>query len=413
MKSLNVKVVIDRLICNDEGDGSGNSEPYIWAIFFKLDGKTAQIVNNKLEGIKKPNQPIELHFSKGSHTNLTSAAIDIDKDGMDEGDNIPIPSDVGTWQTTLKSIDSPHPFNPNLTIEIPGIVGVFYLLMEEDQITNSAIEVGHQVLNSFFEEKLNKFACNIDLLELINEAQEINSIPSAEDVFGVLLKKFKSLESVLREEGKSVVIEAVKNEMNLIEKIGAFVDPDDSYGGQTILFTQQQLIDIPHREFSKELPERTESISGGGFEFASDGEYVVTGYFQAKAALDIDKFNIIPAAKKIYIKSTIKHFTNEVEESFIRAIVGEDKGKPFIIDYKTAIKLILSGEKKFYILGDSGTEKNAVEIVVQKATKKNGIPYLKTKRSKNSLQNLWNLPDFDIDKWENVPTKEKYTKVNS
>ena len=52
-KSLDVSLVLDHIQCIDEGDGPGLAEPYLWTLFFKIDGTSVQPV-------KLPNPPLML-----------------------------------------------------------------------------------------------------------------------------------------------------------------------------------------------------------------------------------------------------------------------------------------------------------------------------------------------------------------
>ena len=35
---LKLRLELDRILCHDEGDGWGNAEPYLWTVFFEVDG---------------------------------------------------------------------------------------------------------------------------------------------------------------------------------------------------------------------------------------------------------------------------------------------------------------------------------------------------------------------------------------
>src|SRR5690606_18885974 len=82
METLNVVLKLNQIICHDEGDGPGSAEPYLWAIFFKIDGLSVQQNGVSLVG------EAEFRFSQGSHENLPNHDVD-------PGEVIQIPSAVG------------------------------------------------------------------------------------------------------------------------------------------------------------------------------------------------------------------------------------------------------------------------------------------------------------------------------
>ena len=43
MNTLDVHLKMNNLHCYDEGDGPGSAEPYLWTVFFKIDGDTAVV----------------------------------------------------------------------------------------------------------------------------------------------------------------------------------------------------------------------------------------------------------------------------------------------------------------------------------------------------------------------------------
>ena len=45
MNDLKIDLKLDRVHCHDEGDGPGNAEPYLWTVFWKVDGETV-VVNS-------------------------------------------------------------------------------------------------------------------------------------------------------------------------------------------------------------------------------------------------------------------------------------------------------------------------------------------------------------------------------
>jgi hypothetical protein len=48
MATTAVNIMLRNIHCSDEGDGPGSAEPYLWTVFFKVDGDTASAVSDYL-----------------------------------------------------------------------------------------------------------------------------------------------------------------------------------------------------------------------------------------------------------------------------------------------------------------------------------------------------------------------------
>src|SRR4051812_1199534 len=73
MEPLFVEFNIDKLKCIDEGDGSGDAEPYLWIVFFKFDGDTVVVDNTNGFMLKGTATVIG---TPGDHGNLGVAEVD-------------------------------------------------------------------------------------------------------------------------------------------------------------------------------------------------------------------------------------------------------------------------------------------------------------------------------------------------
>lgn len=286
MNSYKVNIVLDRLICHDEGDGAGNAEPYIWAAFFKIDNDTAEIIDSVIYGRIDKEKPVQVHFSLGSHNNLSSQFIDIAADGMDAGDNIPIPETVGTWSTTLKPTSIPNPDNNNEQIPLPGVAGVLYMLLEEDNVTDFASSEGHKAFNQFFEDKLNYFFRSIDFPKIFDAAKTKKNPgenPDSKDLFTVILEKVKEFKKEIRDEGEAVVKSAVISHTWPWELLPLAYDKDDTLGDDLQIISNIELDETAAatKNFTITWGATPGQIGGGGLAPASDGIFTITGYFAA------------------------------------------------------------------------------------------------------------------------------------
>ena len=138
MNDLKVDLKLDRIHCYDEGDGPGDAEPYLWTVFWKVDGDTV-VVNT--DG---PAPPFVQGFptvvgTPGNHGNLGTSDVD-------EGDDVSIPAIIGEYHTTMKPIPLTTPFGS--VTDVGGMLGCVVVLMEEDFTSDDAIQRGHEALDS-------------------------------------------------------------------------------------------------------------------------------------------------------------------------------------------------------------------------------------------------------------------------
>lgn len=128
-------IALDQLVCHSEGDGSGNAEPYIWPVFFKVDGETFSVTDIGLIG-----SPTVVSTS-GHHGNLGTRNVNA-------GDIVQIPPGVGRFQTDLKPIKILDPGKRALAgrDSLPGVVGVVAVVMEEDGFPANIARSGYDAL---------------------------------------------------------------------------------------------------------------------------------------------------------------------------------------------------------------------------------------------------------------------------
>lgn len=94
---LNLTIQLNSIHCIDEGDGPGTAEPYIWILFYKIDGDTVRFGNEDDIGEQLLRGAVTVERRNGAHGNLLI-------DDVDEGDSISIPTTIGRWETVLQPI---------------------------------------------------------------------------------------------------------------------------------------------------------------------------------------------------------------------------------------------------------------------------------------------------------------------
>ena len=124
---MKTTVRLNSIYVHDEADGSGNAEPFLWPLYFKIDLETVlftRMAKTKLGQGETWDDIWDkislddifwLHMPSGAHVNIGG--------NVDEGDTIQIPKSVG--EATFKMI--PYPKDPSWTQ-----VGCIAVLLEED-----------------------------------------------------------------------------------------------------------------------------------------------------------------------------------------------------------------------------------------------------------------------------------------
>jgi len=222
---------LQKIIVDDDGEAIGGSEPYVWPIFFKVDGEndnvTASIkindsgVSLSLDGIPTVESP------KKSHGNLNLSGGQVSAPSRA---TIKVPKKVGRFKTTLTPIpvtisvdqdslvaavidqgaillddiintisgDSICPPAPDNTSDIlgnvitefvtervgglPGLFGGIYLLMEEDFTTDGTAEKGRKALKKVFKK---------ELTDTVIPSISLDSISPDNDVINEIKKKIE------------------------------------------------------------------------------------------------------------------------------------------------------------------------------------------------------------------------------
>ena len=231
MASTNIAISLYELFCFHGADSDGDSEPYLWAIFFAVDGTT--ITQDPVNVGKLAGAP-QYYFSPGSHGNLGSS--------ISTGATLRIPAGVGTWKTTIAPITLSL---PNLgDYQVPPVAGLVAVLMEENDTPNEDIEVGHQALNTYVQNTINAFIAGIDLGAIAGQVQEIlvgNSSLAGDPVAtqaaaqaaveSIFSSQMATVQSTLQATAQAVTFFAIFQSLGLGGEILSAISSDE-YQGQ-------------------------------------------------------------------------------------------------------------------------------------------------------------------------------------
>lgn len=205
--TLNVHMQLDRIRCIDEGDGIGSAEPYLWAVFFKIDGEKAYVTSDfKLAGA-----PITKN-TYGNHENLPNHDVD-------PGEVINIPASLGgSWDTNLIPLPLNQPVG-NMR-NTAAAMGCIVVMLEEDNTPNSAVANGHIALNHAVEDELARL---IPTLGIAKRTPTDADIQGMKDRIGAAVKK------------------AIKDKVSVADWILGGGNMDDQIGSEVFLFSTSDL----------------------------------------------------------------------------------------------------------------------------------------------------------------------------
>jgi hypothetical protein len=212
MNDLKVDLKLDRIHCYDEGDGPGDAEPYLWTVFWKVDGDTVMV---NTDG---PAPPFVQGFptvvgTPGNHGNLGTSDVD-------EGDDVSIPAIIGEYHTTMKPIPLTTPFGS--VTDVGGMLGCVVVLMEEDFTSDDAIQRGHEALDSSVRDRLAEV---VGSLSITKPEPTDEDIAAVSDQIGEAVKK------------------AIGDGVSVLSWIAGWGNMDDQIGSAVFRFSHKQLQD--------------------------------------------------------------------------------------------------------------------------------------------------------------------------
>ena len=211
---LQVDISLDHIHCYKQSDW-GSAEPYLWTIYFKIDGDTVVMGDDLfLHGTAT------VVTTPGSHGNLGDTDVD-------EGDDVPVPSAIGEFQTTLKPIPVPSFLGVD---DVGGVVGVAVVLMEEDWVSDSGAEAGHAALNTFVQQAIDQLIPTLGV--------------SNPDVTDAEI-------AALTAHAADAVSDAVASAQGFWRNVASWLNGDDELGAKTFTFSHDSLAADAFQNFSQ------------------------------------------------------------------------------------------------------------------------------------------------------------------
>jgi hypothetical protein len=360
----NYSSILSSIRCIDEADGWGKGEPYLWTIAIKIGGdELRQAADDpfRLEGTP------HFVFGQGSHGNIGG--------GMDAGDTRAIPGPVGTFGSSICPIELSLLGN---TIKVPGVMALIAVLMEEDNVSDSGAEAGHQALNQLVVDRVNSFLSGLNLFDIYLEATELiegTDMTLEEGAVEVLKGLFTQVKDELVNDGQSVIKEAIKNNQNIFQNLWSWINADDFVGAEMFLATTDELVDA-----GGEIPISARLNEG-------DGDYELTGRFRISAPV-IPIGELPVGVDRLEVNAIAKSYSFRHKVDYITYVGGSVNGVPWILHKYAGATLIRNGIKSFYVRAADGSE---TEILAA-THPESGSLFMRTEPNDTTEDNLLSLP---------------------
>lgn len=321
-----VMIQLTNIHCSDEGDSIGSAEPYLWTVFFKIDGDTTHVDDTlTLQGTAT------VVTTPGNHGDLGPG-------GVNAGDDIMIPLELGQFSTVL----TPIPIDSGGAV--PGVVGCAVILMEQDDTPDHAVDKGHEALNQALQSALDGLIPTLNFQHPSPTKQEIDALSA--------------------KVGQQVS-DTISNDVSIWEWLKGFGNEDDQIGSAV---------------FYKSHDDICSALYAGiplSADWENEGSWQLTGSINAV----IDDVEI----------SCIHKPSGNFEAHHIDRLGGTFNGQTWRLTNIDVIRYIQAGEK-FHVVGADGS-RSQVEVGKHWVSTANptGL-FLTTSPDGSKSDNLLSLP---------------------
>ncbi|HEX8136494.1 MAG TPA: hypothetical protein VF544_02780 [Pyrinomonadaceae bacterium] len=237
--AFNLRTQILDIVCHDEADGWGDAEPYLWPVFFKIDGDSYAVDAAGLIGFPK------VFSTNGNHGNLGDTDVG-------DGDRVSVPLTLGTHNTLLKPIPVLDPIRREIVgDDLPGIAGLVVVLMEQDGWPNELAVAGY---NAFVN------AVQLGVAKAMASFQNAVAEPSEDEIDAQIAQ----VETLVEKMVKGAVLEAMSGLQ--IAGFGTVRNNDDQIGTETFRVTQDDFANGNRKAFERRW---------SGTETGGDGDWSI------------------------------------------------------------------------------------------------------------------------------------------
>ncbi len=208
-----ITISLQKLTCHQAPRRRRRKPPYLWTVFFKIDGSTVRLSPQfELQG------EAEFHFTPGSHCNLIEVPLA-------PGQTTEVTPALGTWQTELLPIEVPF-----FDYQMPGLLGVAAVLMQENNVSDIGAEAGHQALNEYVRVAVNRSIQQFSVKQI-----------DVENIRPSLKRYFAQQVHTLADGIESQVKRAVADAQTLAQNLWSLVDQDELIGYRVWDFMASEL----------------------------------------------------------------------------------------------------------------------------------------------------------------------------
>lgn len=376
-------VELKRLKCIEAQES--RDEPFLWVAGIAIGGdqvsEVSRVVGGGEEVLLLQGQPA-FWFSRGSHGNTGRRQYR-------NGDVGNIPASTGFQVHRLAPIPSKAFPKP-----LPGIFILLVVLMEEDSVTDDAIEAGHQAFNQLLETEISALVSKIELKDLFAKGilrAGTENVGPEEGVKRELEARFETLKQRLLgppvvdcdEDRPQSLVErtietAIVDYQNFFENLGAAIDPDDFIAAVTLAFTTDELLDADKVVDIVAQLEASHCHSPCKYELAG----------QLRLSGRIVPVGDLPATVRLRIDAVRTAYSRRLNASFITHVGGTEGGVRWILHRYNAAMMVKNGERQFYVLAPDGSE-TEVQAAQHEVTKS---VYLRSAPNWTKDDNLLQLP---------------------
>ncbi len=212
---IDVRIKLDRLRVVRQNESS--DEPFLWVLYFKFDGSTANILlpDQATIGVRAPS---------GAHHNLGKPS-----EGVGSGQSIPIPAAIGEWETSLRGFDGALELTQFATLSL-AVAG-----LEEDQTTDTHALEAHRRVVADVKQRLTAEIRRV-IRDIVAARAAGEAGPSAQDVEERLRDQVNAdrirevIDGLISDVLPFAIVGAFFNPVSLISAAVEGSDPDDRVG---------------------------------------------------------------------------------------------------------------------------------------------------------------------------------------
>jgi hypothetical protein len=375
MASIPVTVAFEKLFCYHGAD-EDVSEPYLWTIGFTLDGST--ITHN-------PDSPTlnggaGFFVSPGSHGSIGG--------GMGIGTTRMIPPAVGRIDATLQPIVLTA---AGRTLEVPGMIGLIGVVLEEDSTSDEGAEAAHQAINNLVHTEINEAIADINMAGLAAEISQAvaagaDPVEKAKEVFSA---KVDRLTDRIQRYARATAVDAIVQNLSFPAAIVEGADPDGFMGVGVHVFSQEDLEQTDHSSrlaFTDTLAQQVAHLESSDFVYNLHGaawQRITVTWTPITDQVPPGRWQVTGIQKS---GRPGKQFISHLGGSF-------PDGSPWLLPKGKVMDFLVAGSHSFFVRGTSGAEAN---VIIEPEPVNPLFPSLTTTGDNDPSNNLGALPPCPI-----------------